>query len=142
MSPTERAVLEAQIAELKFELPAWDKSINRILKSLKEERAAKAEREAKLAELQAQLAAADAIDPWEVAVCASLQAKVDMIAAREAEQRYEPANLVPDPTEYEIEQVGLEAALPLAHPRAGWNRTKHTDASGLSRAKTSPPSGA
>jgi len=69
---------------------------------------------AQRAEIDANPAALDAQPDWGPAVRASLAAKADLIAAREAEQKWEPANKVAEPSAYELELHGLQAALPLA----------------------------
>jgi hypothetical protein len=71
--------------------------------------------EAEIAALQAELEARKSEPDFSEAVKAFRAGKAELIAARKAVQRWEPANEMPDPTMDEIELYGLIAAYPALH---------------------------
>jgi len=91
--------------------------------------------EAEIAALQAELEARKSEPDFSEAVKAFRAGKAELIAARKAEQRWEPANEVPDPTMDEIELYGLIAAYPALHKVLGPRAPEPTEAEDLAMAR-------
>jgi hypothetical protein len=90
---------------------------------------------AEIAALQAELEARKSEPDFSEAVKAFRAGKAELIAARKAEQRWEPANEVPDPTMDEIELYGLIAAYPALHKVLGPRVPEPTEAEDLAMAQ-------
>jgi hypothetical protein len=83
--------------------------------------------EAEIAALQAELEARKSEPDFSEVVDVFRAGKAELIAARKAEQRWEPANEVPDPTMDEIELYGLIAAYPALHKVLGPRSAEPTE---------------
>jgi hypothetical protein len=90
--------------------------------------------DAEIAALQAEREAARGPDLGE-ALDVFRAGKAELIAARKAEQRWEPANEVADPTMDQIELYGLIAAYPALHKVLGPRAPEPTEADDLAMAR-------